>query len=55
MTEEHINLLCEAIGELKKSGRWLESGILNLEGELWSYKLQKLKQKPKKKEVINNV
>lgn len=45
---EFDNLICEAIEELKKKGRWLESGTINLNDELWSYKLQKLKQKPKK-------
>ena len=41
------NLICEAIDELRKKGHWLESGTMNLNNELWSYKIQKLKQKPK--------
>lgn len=37
-----------AIDALRKKGRWLESGTIEFEGELWSYKLQHLKKKPKK-------
>lgn len=45
---EFANLISEAIGEMKNSGLWLESGTINLNGVLYSYRIQQLKQKPQK-------
>lgn len=47
MTSDIDNCVLDTIGAIKDKGRVMESGIFNVQGELWSYKFKKLKQKPK--------
>ena len=45
---EFDNLIAEACGELTKMGRWLDSGKMLVNGVMYSYKIQQLKEKPRK-------
>ena len=46
-----MSLLTDIIDHLEKKGHWLESGTIEHNGKLWSYKFQQLKQKPKKQQI----
>jgi hypothetical protein len=45
----------DIIDHLDKKGRWLESGEIEVNGKLWTYKFQQLKRKPKKSNIGNNI
>lgn len=43
-----MSKLTEILDYLEEKGHWLESGEIEHNGALWTYKFQKLKRKPKK-------
>jgi hypothetical protein len=54
MAEMH-ELLIAIRNNLVKRGFWLESGKIEIEGETWSYKFQKVKNKKKVIDVSDYV